>query len=275
MTAQAQIKASFPVRRMDFNFSDIPKYWFRNDPFLTHFMSNLSSLFPQGEFFFITAIRSVRDQVKDPALQKEISAFIGQESMHSKEHRVFNDYATAHGINVDALDRRIGKLLKLSHKIFSKKQQLAGTCALEHFTATIAAQLMKRTDINEDMRHGDPIMGKLWLWHSVEESEHKSVCYDTYQYLYKNSYITRVAFMAIAMAGLIAVITGQQVILMSEDKQLFNIKSWVKGLTTLWGRKGFMTEVLPEFFDYFRPGFHPEDYNSDALEQKYKEMLAL
>lgn len=87
MTAQAQIKASFPVRRMDFGFDQVPKYWFHNDPFLTHFLCNLSSLFPEGEFFFVTSIRNIRDQIDDPAMQKEISAFIGQEAMHSKEHK--------------------------------------------------------------------------------------------------------------------------------------------------------------------------------------------
>jgi hypothetical protein len=273
MTAQAQIKASFPVRRMDFSFDAVPKYWFHDDPFLTHFLSNLSSLFPEGEFFFVTSMRNIRDQIQDPAMQKEISAFIGQEAMHSKEHKVFNDYATANGIDVDYFHRRVGKLLKFSHKILSHKQQLAVTCALEHFTATIASQLMKRTDWNERMN--DPTMQKMWLWHAVEESEHKSVCYDAYQALYKNAYTTRAGAMVVAMVILSAVVADQQVRLMAKDGQLFNLKSWATGLVGLWGRKGFLTQVVPELFDYFRPGFHPEDHDSDALEKKYKEMLAL
>lgn len=273
MTAQAQIKASFPVRRMDFGFDDVPRHWFHDDPFLTHFLSNLSSLFPEGEFFFVTSMRNIRDQISDPVMQKEISAFIGQEAMHSKEHKVFNDYATAHGIDVDYFHRRVGKLLKFGHKILSHKQQLAVTCALEHFTATIASQLMKRTDWNERMNH--PTMRKMWLWHAVEESEHKSVCYDAYDRLYKNSYATRSGMMVVAMVILAAVVADQQVRLMKQDGQLFNLKSWALGLTSLFGRKGFITEVIPELFDYFRPGFHPEDYDTEALEKKYKDMLAL
>lgn len=272
MTAQAQIKASFPVRRMDFEFDDVPKYWFHNDPFLTHFLSNLSSLFPEGEFFFVTSMRNVRDQIQDPVMQKEISAFIGQEAMHSKEHKVFNDYATAHGIDVDYFHRRVGKLLKFGHKILSHKQQLAVTCALEHFTATVAAQLMKRTDWNERMN--DPTMRKMWLWHAIEESEHKSVCYDAYQKLYTD-YPTRVGTMVAAMVILAAVVADQQVRLMAKDGQLFNLKSWSKGLWHLFGYKGFIAEQIPALLDYFRPGFHPEDHESDALEKKYKELLSL
>ena len=49
-------------------------------------MTALSALFPEGEQFFVNSTRAVRNDPKlaDPALQKEISAFIGQEAMHSK-----------------------------------------------------------------------------------------------------------------------------------------------------------------------------------------------
>ena len=78
--------ASFPVRRMDFSFANSQKFWFGGDPFMSHFMNNLSSLFPYGEKFFVDSVRAVRDQVSEPQLKKDISAFIGQEAMHSKEH---------------------------------------------------------------------------------------------------------------------------------------------------------------------------------------------
>lgn len=43
------VRANFPVRRMDFSFSETPKYWWDGQPFMTQFMNNLSSLFPYGE----------------------------------------------------------------------------------------------------------------------------------------------------------------------------------------------------------------------------------
>ena len=91
--------ASFPVRRMDFEFAQVPRYWANYDAGLTHFMTALSALFPEGEQFFVNSTRSVRNDPKlaDPVLQKEISAFIGQEAMHSKEHLAFNASAQAYG----------------------------------------------------------------------------------------------------------------------------------------------------------------------------------
>lgn len=270
MTAQAQIKASFPVRRMDFTFSDVPRYWFNNDPFLTHFLTSLSSLFPEGEQFFVDSVRAVRDDIDDPVMQKEISAFIGQEAMHSKEHKAFNDYANAQGINVEYLHKRVGFLLGIVKKTLTRKQQLAITCALEHFTATVAAQLLRRDDWSERMH--DPVMRKMWLWHAIEESEHKAVAFDVYQKV-GGDYATRAFFMVMASTILAIVAGEQQLRLMAQDKQLFNVISWGKGLWSLFGRKGFMSERTMDFLDYFRPNFHPNDHDSDALEAKWRAYL--
>ena len=48
--------ASFPVRRMDFEFAQVPRYWANYDAGLTHFMTALSALFPEGEQFFVNSI---------------------------------------------------------------------------------------------------------------------------------------------------------------------------------------------------------------------------
>lgn len=272
MTAQAQIKSSFPVRRMDFTFSGVPRYWFNDDPFLTHFLTSLSSLFPEGEQFFVDSVRAVRDDIDDPVMQKEISAFIGQEAMHSKEHKAFNDYASEQGIDVDYLHRRVGFLLGLVKKTLSKKQQLAITCALEHFTATVAAQLLRRDDWSARMN--DPVMRKMWLWHAIEESEHKAVAFDVYQKV-GGDYATRALFMVVASSLLAVVASEQQLRLMAQDKQLFNLKAWGKGIWSLFGTKGFMSELTMDFLDYFRPGFHPNDHDNQALELKWKAQLTL
>jgi predicted metal-dependent hydrolase len=66
--------ASFPVRRMDFEFGEVPRYWANGDAALTHFMTALSALFPEGEQFFVNSTRAVRNDPKlaDPRLQKKL-----------------------------------------------------------------------------------------------------------------------------------------------------------------------------------------------------------
>lgn len=123
MTAISTPPAS-SVRRMDFSFDDSQKFWFAGDPFMSHFMNNLSSLFP-------SMARSsrrqqvIRDQVTEPQLKKDISAFIGQKPC-IQEHAAYNDYAAEHNIDLELLELRI-KVLRVRPRSL-KKQRLAATC---------------------------------------------------------------------------------------------------------------------------------------------------
>jgi len=272
MTAQTSTpSASFPVRRMDFSFGASQKYWFAGDPFMSHFMNNLSSLFPYGEKFFVDSVRAVREQITEPQLKKDIGAFIGQEAMHSKEHAAYNEYAAEHGIDLGRLELRIKVLLAWVTRISTQKQRLAATCALEHFTATMAEQLLQREDLTTQMN--DPKLYQLWMWHAIEENEHKAVAYDLYQAV-GGGYFTRVAMMAITTLTFFGVIGWFQLHLLRKDGQLFNWRSWKKGLGMLFSpRNGFLTKLLLPYLDYYRPGFHPLDHDSKQLEQRWRQRL--
>lgn len=272
MTATThQPSASFPVRRMDFSFGASQKYWFAGDPFMSHFMNNLSSLFPYGEKFFVDSVRAVREQITEPQLKKDIGAFIGQEAMHSKEHAAYNEYAAEHDIDLQRLELRIKLLLAWVTRISTQKQRLAATCALEHFTASMAEQLLQREDLTTQMN--DPKLYQLWMWHAIEENEHKAVAYDVYQAI-GGGYFTRVAMMAITTLTFFGVITWFQLHLLRKDGQLFNWRSWKKGLGMLLSpRDGFLTKLLLPYLDYYRPGFHPLDHDSKQLEQRWRQRL--
>ena len=66
-----------------------PRWWHGGDPVPTAFFNALSATFPQGETFFIEAVRRFRDQA-DPKLKEQIATFIQQEAMHTREHVAFN-----------------------------------------------------------------------------------------------------------------------------------------------------------------------------------------
>lgn len=272
MTATTSLpSASFPVRRMDFSFARTDKYWFADDPFMSHFMNNLSSLFPYGEKFFVDSVRAVRERVSDPQLKKDISAFIGQEAMHSKEHAAYNDYAAEHGIDLQRLELRIKVLLGWVTRTTTQKQRLAATCALEHFTATMAEQLLQREDLTTQMN--DAKLYQLWMWHAIEENEHKAVAYDVYQAI-GGGYFTRVLMMAITTLTFFGVIGWFQLHLLRKDGQLFNWRSWKTGLGLLFGpRNGFLSKLLLPYLDYYRPGFHPNDHATRHLEQHWRQRL--
>jgi len=208
--------------------------------------------------------------VKDEALQKEISAFIGQEAMHSKAHLALDNHLEAQGLPLKDIEKIAVNLLGFIHKAGSKKLDLSITCALEHFTATWAQQLLEHQRTHDLM--ADPTMRKMLTWHAIEESEHKAVAFDTYKAI-GGDYPTRAAGMGIAMLGLSAALVHIEVKMMRHDKQLTNWKSWRFGLKEMFGAKGFFTPTIPKLFDYFRPGFHPNDHEADkALAMRRAEM---
>lgn len=287
VSAANAIKASFPVRRMDFEFAQVPEYWMNGSAGLTHFMTALSALFPDGEQFFVDSVRAVRNHplLKDNmAAQKEISAFIGQEAMHSKEHVGFNQSANAYGHDVAALERFTDKAIQFATKTFFKVAKpfgltqemidLSATTALEHFTATIASELLRNTEIQSLMT--DKTMYRLWMWHAVEENEHKAVVFDVYETLHGRgvrAYAMRSTAMIAAMVLLFLIQSSFVLRLLANDKMLnwASLKDIYKyGYSP---KRGIITRMLPDLVDYFRPGFHPNDHDTVQLLADWKEKL--
>src|SRR3954453_343427 len=83
-----------PTRRISFeeSFKDVPKHFADDgDLILSHIAASLSAVFPDGEDFFVRSVRNFRDEVTDPELQRQVAGFTGQEAMHGREHRMFNE----------------------------------------------------------------------------------------------------------------------------------------------------------------------------------------
>ena len=112
-----QSGSSFPVRRMDFDFEGANRHFIAHDPVSSVLWVAFQAYFPEGEQFFVDSVRNVRHQITDPQLQKDVSAFIGQEAMHGKEHATANQALKAMGIDVGLLNlaaRRV-RLFGLKH----------------------------------------------------------------------------------------------------------------------------------------------------------------
>ena len=92
----AGARVGIPPRRVMMNFDNSDAgYWYAESPFLTYFWSAFSILLPEGEQFFVKAVRHYRDQITDEDLKAAISGFIGQEALHTQGHQVLNDFINA------------------------------------------------------------------------------------------------------------------------------------------------------------------------------------
>ena len=74
-------------RKMRFDFGDqVPRWWFADNPVITHISNGLSLVFPEGERFFIRSVKHYLDKIDDPELTERARAFFQQESRHGQEH---------------------------------------------------------------------------------------------------------------------------------------------------------------------------------------------
>src|SRR5438477_11423975 len=130
-----------PTRRISFEESlqDVPKHFAGDgDLIASHVAASLSAVFPDGEDFFVRSVRHFRDEITDPELKRQVAGFIGQEAMHGREHRAFNDRLDELGYPTKRFERLTKKGLALRQRFAPASSNLAATAALEHFTATLA-----------------------------------------------------------------------------------------------------------------------------------------
>lgn len=256
-------------QRMGFEFgNDVPAYWVDNNYLVSHTMNALSVLFPEGEQFFVDSVRAFRDRIDDPKLKAEIRGFIGQEAMHSLEHDAMNAHVRDRGMPVEDMEKDLKVILDLARKL-PKRHQLAITCALEHITAMMADMLLARDDVREDMHE---TMRPLWVWHAIEETEHKAVAYDVFQQA-GGTYAERAFYLMFSTAALGIVATWYTGRMIAHDRSNFTLRGAAHGLWRMWGKGGAFSSLIPTWMAYFKPGFHPWDHDNSDLIAQFKEQI--
>lgn len=259
--------AIMPVRRnLSFKLpKDKVHDWNANGLHFTQFLNTLSIFFPAGERFFIDSVRRYRYQIDDPELKEAVRNFIGQEGLHSREHIEYNQAMADAGLPVERYEAQVKALLDNVRKSLPGSLQLAATCALEHLTAIMAKAVLEQ---KQTLEGADERYKALWQWHALEETEHKGVCFDVYEQVVGtgvSAYTQRVGAFVIANAVFWSLVVPYHIGMVRARKKQWDIKGWIKHNRTLWGRKGAFRAIIPEWFDYFRPGFHPWDDDNRAI----------
>lgn len=263
--------AEIPVRRMDFRFDDaIPELWFGGDPVRTMLLTGLSCTFPEGERMFMRSVRHFQERIRSPLLQKQVKAFIGQEAHHGKEHQAFNDMMARKGLPIDKIERFTKTGLSRQEALMSPEHMLAKTCALEHFTAMFAEMLLEHPELIDDI---DERLKPLWMWHAVEESEHKAVAFDVYQEQV-DSYWIRVSEMALTTVLFSTFSTMHAITLIRASKAAkqsrYTLADRARGL---WQHREIFARLGKHYLEYYRPDFHPSQKDSSFLRKKGLKML--
>lgn len=267
-----------PTRRdYRFNLRDTRiKNWHREGVEVTQFFNALSLFFPVGERFFINAVRQHRDQVNSAELKAAVTAFIGQEALHGREHDAFNTLLHDQVEIAKVLESSISRFLSVLQKVTPPAWQLSVTIALEHFTATFADKLLR----DRNMLDGsDPQYRAMWLWHAIEEVEHKGVAYDVWKQSMGNGwneYAVRVAGQLVTSVLFIALVSIFSAILLENElkgvKRINRFKHYSKMLNFLYGKGGFLRGSGGLMLDYFRRDFHPWQHDNKDMLKRVQEV---
>lgn len=267
-----------PTRR-DFKFNLNPKRalsWHEDGLNVAQFLNTMSLFFPVGERFFIDSVRKYRNIVTDPELKKAVTAFIGQEAMHGREHEEYNDAIASHNVPIEAQEKFVADLLSLVQKHTPDAFQLAGTVALEHLTAILADGLLSLDNI---MPESDADYKALWQWHALEETEHKAVAFDVFQVAVGTdddvkAYALRCGALIAATSIFFAIFIPYYLHNVRIKGGLFDLKGWRSVARLTWGKKGIFRFITPSWFDWFKRDFHPWDHDNSAYLEQLEERLA-
>src|SRR5262245_41213319 len=176
---EQQAPTRLKVRNVSFQFDDdTPFQWNPANPLFGFAGNSLSFIAPPFERYMVTAARHAMPRIADPAVAAEADAFLRQEALHAREHRH----------HVAALTRQYPGLAEVSAEIERRFDRLLETESIEFHLAYAADIEATFTPMfNVWLRHrgalfdnGDPRVAPLFLWHLVEEIEHRSSAYLIY-----------------------------------------------------------------------------------------------
>jgi predicted metal-dependent hydrolase len=118
----------------------------------------------------------------------------------------------------------------------------------------------------------DPEVRGLWLWHALEEAEHKAVAFDVYKAA-GGGYLRRTWMMLVTTAFFFAVQFIVHLRLMATRKILWRPWTWLRGIGRLWIWPGHLTRLVPAYLAYFKPSFLPDERDTKELLARWETNL--
>lgn len=228
--------------------------WNGGDAFRSAFFNALSMSFPQGEQYFMDSVRA-GFKTLSPELQaqfaSEVQGFVGQEATHRRIHALFNGHLDKMGFSNQIEVRSTRRTQQNAHR--DVRIHVAATAATEHLTALFAEWMLQHPEALEGT---EDRLKTLWLWHSAEESEHRSTAFDMYIACGGNQewrvkifkYITTVFLYELAR---------QTVLNLWHDGSLFRWSTWQSGWRLLFAKDGLFRGNYQQWKAYMAPDFHP------------------
>ncbi|MFW2012426.1 metal-dependent hydrolase [Acinetobacter bereziniae] len=267
-----------PIRHMKFDFdpAKLDHRFYMDAELASAYFASLSIFLTRGEDLVIDTARYHRDFITDPLLKQRVTSLIGQEAIHSKMHEELNEAYLIRDLPVTLFRTWAGWAFEYGFERLPQPMKLSLMAGIEHFTAVLAEYMMNHEEIF--FRSQDEKQRAIWMWHMLEESEHKDIAFDVFQEL-SNNYLLRIAGFFPALITILLLISAASFLVpfYRNPKNLISLRYWREipyNFRLIFGLKdGVYGSSFKHIFDYLRPNFHPNDHDTSEFLEYYKEKL--
>lgn len=173
---------SLKIRRIPFEFDgDVPYLWNPDNPEFAVMCNGVGVLAIAFEKFVVASLKQAMPLITDDAVREEADAFMRQEGQHARMHRKHVAALTARYPGVqDVLDEAVASF-----------DELLDTRPIEFnlaYTADLEAMFTPLFKVFLDHHEtlyapGDDRVASLFMWHFVEEVEHRSSALTIYRHV--------------------------------------------------------------------------------------------
>ena len=204
------------------------------------------------------------DKLPEP-LRAEARMFIEQEAAHTREHAVMNKGLVEAGYEVEPLQGAIKAFVRFFEGA-GDVTKIGATMCIEHLTAIVAAEVLEKphhlADADEELR-------ELWVWHAIEEIEHKAVAFDVWAYATRDwsalrRYLVRSSLMTAITVSFFFNRTIGQIKLLKQDG-FSTLEALAGVLRCGFSKGGTARGVASSWLSFFRPSFQPWDIDDRIL----------
>ncbi|MDQ0323600.1 putative metal-dependent hydrolase [Pararhizobium capsulatum DSM 1112] len=246
--------------------------WFAGDFQKTVLLDGLSIFLPEGERYFIRSLKHYAPKLADKELAAEINGYAVQEAFHTREHMDYNRALTKLGYDVEAMERpvRVGLARDTSPIL-----RLVVTCAIEHLTATLSAVTLRHPELLADAA---PSYRRLWMWHALEELEHKAVALDVLKQATPKlsgwkRYFIRVMAMNATLFPFVFITLRNIKIFARTDGIKTGPRFWLRLARLVLISPGYWRRCMPLVLKYYLPWFNPVNKDDAELTRKGRAWL--
>ena len=242
----------------------LPHQW-AGDAFRSAFFNALSMSFPLGEQLFIESVKkglAALAPEQQARFADEVQGFIGQEATHRHVHSRFNAHLARQAL-VNSWEKRI-ESRRAAMEALDVRNWVAITAATEHLTAVFAAFMLQHPQV---LAAAPQRLQDLWMWHSAEESEHRSTAFDLYLAL-GGAHPWRVGIFRVVLRHFLIDLARQTLRNLWHDGNWWRPSSWTGAWRFLYGRDGFLRFSRARWQQYLLEDFHPSQ-GDGALAQAW------